>query len=76
MVFTLVRRYQELVRAPSFAEYSADLKAIEVKRTVMPLMERLAIEGLGAQEFAVSEGGLLAEKTSEMIKQVLSAALR
>lgn len=56
LLFTLVRRYQELVSAPEFAGYSADLQAIELKRSVVPLLERLASEGLGGQMLALGEG--------------------
>lgn len=72
VVFTLVRRYQSLVAAPDFAGYSPDLQTIELNRTVIPLMDRLASEGVGAQEFTVAEGGPSAAKTAEMIEQVLS----
>lgn len=70
LVFTLVRRYQELVAAPGFAGHSADLQAIELKRTVVPLMERLASEGLGAQEFAVAEGQ---ENTAESLRRIITS---
>lgn len=75
LVFTLVRRYRDLVTVPGFAGYSADLKAVEVKRIVVPLMERLANEGFAMQEFAVAEGEHSAEKTSEEIQQLLLGLL-
>lgn len=62
MGFALVRRYQDLVAAPGFAGHSADLQAIELKRTVVPLMEQVAREGFAVQEFAVAEESLSAVK--------------
>lgn len=73
LVFTLVRRYQELVAVPGFAGYSADLQAIELKRSVVPLMERLVSEGVGTQEFAVAEGGASAVLVAEVIRGMIES---
>lgn len=71
VVFTLVRRFHDLVAAPAFAGYSADLQAIELKRSVVPLMNRLVTEGVGTQEFAVAEGQLPPEKFAEKIGKLI-----
>jgi hypothetical protein len=73
VVFTLVRRFHDLISTPAFAGYSADLQAIELKRSVVPLMNRLAIEGLGTQEFAVEVEEVSAEIIGETLCGLIAA---
>lgn len=52
VLFTLVRRFHDLVISTAFTEYSADLQAIELNRHLAPLIARLNSEGYPAQGFA------------------------
>jgi hypothetical protein len=52
VLFTLIRRFHDLVSASAFGDYSADLQAIELNRVLAPLLSRLTSEGYHAQDFA------------------------
>lgn len=52
VLFTLLRRFHDLIDSPKFEGYSADLQAIELNRAIRPLLDRLSGEGFLAQEFA------------------------
>ena len=51
-LFTLIRRFHDRVSSAAFADYSADLQAIELDRVLAPLLARLTSEGYHAQDFA------------------------
>ena len=60
-VFTLVRRFHDLVESETFAGYSPDLQAVELNRSLSPVLARLAGEGYDTQDFAESARGRSAE---------------
>jgi hypothetical protein len=55
-LFALFAGVYQLLETPGFAQYSADLQAIELNRVVTPLAGRLAAEGYPAHFAAVSPG--------------------
>ncbi|MBM3851694.1 MAG: hypothetical protein FJ399_00900 [Verrucomicrobia bacterium] len=62
VLFTLIRRFHDLVNSPTFAGYSGDLQAIELNRRLAPLVARLNSEGYPAQGFADPVAGRSAEQ--------------
>lgn len=63
VIFTLIRRFHDLVNSTAFAGYSDDLKAIELNRHLTPLLARLTSEGYQAQDFAEA----MAERSAEQL---------
>ena len=57
VLFTLVRRFHDLIASPAFAGYSADLQSIELNRALTPLINRLSAEGYRLQDFAEPVAG-------------------
>ena len=57
VLFTLIRRFHDLIASPAFAGYSADLQSIELNRALTPLINRLSAEGYRPQDFAEPVGG-------------------
>ncbi|HVU34820.1 MAG TPA: hypothetical protein VHE61_15410 [Opitutaceae bacterium] len=72
VLFTLIRRFHDLVNLPDFASYSADLQAIELDRVLVPLLARITSEGYHAQAFAESATGRTAEQWLPRIQQLLA----
>lgn len=52
VLFTLIRRFHDVIASPAFASYSSDLQAIELNRELSPLITRLSSEGFQGQDFA------------------------
>ncbi len=57
VLFTLIRRFHDLIASPAFAGYSADLQSIELNRALTPLINRLSAEGYRPQDFAEPVAG-------------------
>ena len=73
VLFTLLRRFHDLIDAPKFAGYSADLQAIELNRTLTPLLNRLSSERFLLQEFAAfGTAGLSLEQVLPRFQRLLS----
>lgn len=62
VVFTLIQRFHALTSSARFATYSDDLQAIELNRSLTPLLARLAAEGYRAQDFTDPTTGRSAEQ--------------
>jgi hypothetical protein len=62
VLFTLIRRFHDLVNSEAFAGYSDDLKTIELNRCLAPLLARLTSEGYQAQDFAEPMTGRSADQ--------------
>lgn len=62
VLFTLIRRFHDLMDSAAFASYSGDLRAIELNRTLSPLFARLASEGYPTQAFTERVIGRSAEQ--------------
>jgi hypothetical protein len=72
VLFTLIRRFHDLVASPAFAEYSPDLQSIELNRSLTPLIARLASEGYRTQEFAESVAGRSAEQLMPRFQNLIA----
>lgn len=75
VLFTMLRRYHDLVAAPAFPTYSADLQAIELNRVLAPLIARLTSEGYRAPEFAEPIEGRSAEQLMPRFQNLVSALM-
>lgn len=71
VLFTLICRFHDLVASEKFAQYSPDLQAIELNRSLGPLLARLASEGYHAQDFAEAGFDRSPEQMMAKIRQLL-----
>lgn len=62
VLFTLLRRFHDLIASPAFAGYSADLQSIELNRALTPLINRLSAEGYRPQDLAEPVAGRSVEQ--------------
>jgi hypothetical protein len=62
VLFTMIRRFHDLVNSPAFAGYSDDLQAIELNRHLAPLVARLNSEGYPMQGLADPVAGRSVEQ--------------
>jgi hypothetical protein len=62
VLFTLIRRFHDLVTSEAFAGYSDDLKTIELDRHVAPLLARLTSDGYHVPDLAEPIAGRSAEQ--------------
>jgi hypothetical protein len=72
VLFTLLRRYHDLTASPAFGDQSADLQAIELNRTLAPLLSRLAREGYQTQAAADSLAVHLNGSIPLLIQKILA----
>jgi hypothetical protein len=72
LLFTLLRRFHDLIDSPKFAGYSADLQAIELNRALKPLLDRLSGEDFLPQEFAAAGAELSVEQVLPRFQRLLS----
>lgn len=56
VLFTLLRRFHDLIAAPAFEAYSPDLQSIELNRVITPLLTRLSSEGYPFRELVEPSG--------------------
>jgi len=70
-LFTLIRRFHDLVSSPAFAGYSPDLQVIELNRTLGPLLARIASEGYRVPDFSKLIAGSSAEEFARRIQNLL-----
>jgi hypothetical protein len=75
LLFTLLRRFHDLVASPAFASYSPDLQAIELNRVLTPLLTRLSSEGFWTQDFAEPIAGRTAEQLFPRFQSILARLL-
>ena len=71
LLFTLIRRFHDLIASPAFAGYSPDLQAIELNRALTPLLNRLSGEGYRPQDFAEPVVGRLADQLVPRFQNLL-----
>lgn len=57
VLFTLFRRFHDLIALPAFAGYSADLQSIELSRSLTPVITRLSSEGYKTHKLLESRDG-------------------
>ena len=72
VLFTLIRRFYDLIASPAFAGYSSDLQFIEVNRTLTPFINRLSGEGYRIQDFTEAMAGRSAEQLLPRFQRLLS----
>jgi hypothetical protein len=72
VLFTLIRRFHDLIASAAFAGYSPDLQAIELNRILTPISTRLSSEGYRAQDFAELLSGRTAEQSVLRFQQILA----
>jgi len=72
ILFTLLRRFHDLIDSSKFAGYSADLQSIELNRSLTPLLTRLSSERFLLQEFATFGTGLSVEQLLPRFQRLLS----
>lgn len=72
VLFTLIRRYHDLVATPAFQSYSSDLQAIELNRVLSPLIARLNSEGYRAPLVAKAIEGRSAEELRPGFQKLIS----
>jgi hypothetical protein len=75
VLFTLIRRFHDLIASPSFAGYSADLQSIELNRALAPLAARLSGEGYRPQEFAALGDERAAAQFASKLHQLVAGLL-
>lgn len=73
VVFTLIRRFDDLVTSRAFAGYSLDLQSIELNRALAPLLTRLSSEGYRPQDFAETVSGRSAEQLLLRLREMVDA---
>lgn len=72
VVFTLIRRFHDLIASPAFAGYSLDLQSIELSRALTPRLTRLSSEGFQTQDFAEPIAGRSAEQLLPRFQNLLA----
>lgn len=72
LLFTLLRRFHDLIDSPKFAGYSADLQAIELNQALKPPLDRLSGEDFLPQEFAAAGAELSVEQVLPRFQRLLS----
>lgn len=72
VLFTLLRRFHDLIDSPAFAGHSVDLQAIELKRVLAPLLDRLAAERFLPPDFAPSGGAFSVEQLTPRFLRLVS----
>jgi hypothetical protein len=72
VLFTIIRRFHDLLASPAFDTYSSDLQAIELHRVLGPLTARLASEGYRTQDFAEPIEGRSAEQLMPRFRHLVS----
>lgn len=71
VLFTLIRRFHDLIASPAFAGYSADLKTIELGKALTPLFGRLSNEGFRPQDFSGAQSQHSPEQLSPWFRDLL-----
>ncbi len=72
VLFTLIRRFHDLIASPAFAKYSPELQSIELNRALTPLLNRSLGEGYSPQEFASLGAALATGQIVSRFQRLLS----
>ena len=75
LLFTLIRRFHDLIASPAFVGYSVDLQAIELNRALTPLINRLSSEGYRSQDLAELLYGRSAEQCALTLQHLIAGPI-